>query len=171
MDTITYSTGPLTYYLKGEIYVEQNFLKLKLPKTILALIPLGTTKENVPVQQISSVSLNFKLNLIRFFAGLIIIMGANLYLSYKFTIILGIINLLWGLIILYTSFTKELRVATTAGKEYSMPFLIPEKDKALQAEQMINNIIAGRLNDTNNRKVAEDQTRTIVDAIKNIKFK
>ena len=46
--------------------------------------------------------------------------------------------------------------------------MIFEKAKASQAEQLINDMIAGRLNDTNNRQVAEAQTSAIVDAINNI---
>ena len=61
MNTITYMTGLLTFYLKGEISTDQNFLKLKLPNTILALIPLGSQKDNIPVQQVATVSSNFKL--------------------------------------------------------------------------------------------------------------
>lgn len=66
----------------------------------------------------------------------------------------------------FTSFATELKVATTAGKEYYIPFLIFEKAKASQAEQLIHRMISGRLNDTNTRQVTEAQTSAIVDAIR-----
>ena len=165
MNTITYMTGLLTFYLKGEISTDQNFLKLKLPNTILALIPLGAKKDNIPVQQVASVSSNFKLNLKRFLIGILICLFA--FCCFSDTIIGGIILLLWGASTVITSFATELHVATTAGIQYIIPFLIFEKAKASQAEQLINNMISGRLNDTNNRQVAEAQTSAIVDAINN----
>ena len=75
--------------------------------------------------------------------------------------------LLWGASTVITSFITELKVDTTAGRAYFIPFLIFEKAKAAQAEQLISNMISGRLNDTNNRQVAEAQTAAIVDAINN----
>ncbi len=167
MNTITYMTGLLTFYLKGEISTDQNFLKLKLPNTILALIPLGAKNDNIPVQQVASVSSNFKLNLKRFLVGVLICLFAFSCLTDPDAFIGGIILLLLGASTVITSFATELHVATTAGKEYFIPFLIFEKAKASQAEQLINNMIAERLNDTNNRQVAEAQTSAIVDAINN----
>ena len=165
MNTITYMTGSLTFYLKGEISTDQNFLKLKLPNTILALIPLGSQKDNIPVQQVATVSSNFKLNFKRFLFGVILCLGA--LGSFKSSVIGGIILLLWGASTVITSFITELKVDTTAGRAYFIPFLIFEKAKAAQAEQLISNMISGRLNDTNNRQVAEAQTAAIVDAINN----
>ena len=48
MNNITYMTGLLTLYLKGNISADQNFVRLKIPNTILSLIPLGAQKENIP---------------------------------------------------------------------------------------------------------------------------
>ena len=39
MEAIKYMTGLLTFYIKGEIATEQNFLKIRFPNTLLALIP------------------------------------------------------------------------------------------------------------------------------------
>ena len=47
MEAIKYMTSLLTFYIKGEITTEQNFLKIKFPNTVLALIPLGSRKYNV----------------------------------------------------------------------------------------------------------------------------
>lgn len=49
MEAIKYMTSLLTFYIKGEIATEQNFLKIRLPNTVLALIPFGSRKYNVPV--------------------------------------------------------------------------------------------------------------------------
>lgn len=172
MNVITYMTSLLTFYLKGEIATDQNFLKLKIPNTILALIPLGSKRYTIPVQQVGTVSSNFKLNLKRFIVGvLIVLFSLDLITD---SVVLGLIFLLWGASTVITSFVTELYVATTAGIVYTIPFLIFEKAKASQAEQLVNNMIAVRLNDTNNRQVAEAQTKAqaayanaIIDAINN----
>ena len=171
MNTITYMTGLLTFYLKGVIETDGNFLKIKIPNTILSLIPLGSKKDNIPVTQLSTVSSNFKMKFGRFLSGIIVcIIAIILFLQFNAGgIILGLVFLIWGATIIINSFTTELKIEATSGKEYYIPFLIFEKSKASQAEHLINSMIAGRLNDTNNRQVAEAQTSAIVDAINNQK--
>lgn len=178
MNTITYMTGLFTFYLKGVISTDQNFLRLKIPNTILALIPLGAKNDNIPVAQVASVSSNFKLNLKRFLAGIVIcVIGIG---CLRDSFVTGLLLLLWGASTIITSFATELLVATTSGAQYYIPFLIFEKAKASQAEQLISNMINSRLNDTNNRQVAEAQTeanrqiaeaqtQAIVNAINNNK--
>ena len=169
MNTITYMTGLLTFYLKGEISTDNNFLKLKVPNTILSLIPLGSKKDNVPVNQLATVSSSFKMKFGRFLLGVIICIIGIAGFSTLNTggIVLGILLLLWGGTLVINSFTTELYIYTTSGKEYKIPFLIFEKSKVNLAEESINNMIAGRLNDTNNRQVTEAQTSAIVEAINN----
>ena len=165
MNTITFMTGLLTFYLKGEISTDQNFLKLKVPNTILALIPLGAKNDSIPVQQVSTVSSSFSLNIKRLLVGIVVaLLGLG---GFSDSILLGLILLLWGVSMVITAFITDLLVTTGSGVVYYVPFLIFEKDKAKQAEKMINEMIAGRLQDTNVRQVTEAQTEAIVDAIAN----
>ncbi len=165
MNTITYMTGLLTFYLKGQITTDQNFLRLRIPNTILALIPLGAQNHNVPVAQIASVASSFKLEFKNLLVGLIeFIIGCACLSDVTF---LGIILILVGASTFINSFYTVLKVDTTAGKEYFVSFLIFEKAKAYQAEEMIGQMIANRLNDTNNRQVTEASTNAIVNAINN----
>ncbi|WP_294496241.1 hypothetical protein [uncultured Ruminobacter sp.] len=167
MEAIKYMTGLLTFYIKGEIATEQNFLKIRFPNTLLALIPLGSRKYNVPVAQISSVASNFKFDIKSFFIGLIFaLISFSCFSAGGNGILAGLIILALGLCLLINSFITELKVDTTSGTYYYIPFIIFEKAKASQAEQMISSIIANRLNDTNNRQVSEASTNAIVDAIK-----
>ena len=163
MKTITYMTGLATFYLKGEISTDQNFLKMKIPNTILSLIPLGSKNDNVPVQQVASVSSDFQFNLKSFLIGVVEVLLGFGFMGDSF--LLGLIFLLLGASTVITSFITLLKVSTTAGKEYVVPFLVFEKSKATQAEQLINNMISSRLNDTNNRQVVEAQTSAIIDAM------
>ena len=96
MNTITFMTGLLTFYLKGEISTDQNFLKLKVPNTILALIPLGAKNDSIPVQQVSTVSSSFSLNIKRLLVGLVVaLLGLG---GFSDSILLGLILLFVQLI-------------------------------------------------------------------------
>ena len=160
METIRYITSLLTFYLKGEIGQDQNFLNLKKPNTILGLIPLGCKKESVPVTQLSSVESNFKVHTKSFLIGLLLTLLGLACLTKSAA---GLILLVIGANKLFTSFEVRLEVKTTAGDVKSIAFIIFQKSKAELAEKQIKQLIANRLDDTNTRQ----QTDRIVDAINN----
>ena len=149
MQKIEFMTSLLTFYLKGEISTEQNFLTLKVPNTILTLIPLGRKNDTIPVTQISSVSTDFKL----------------LFKDF----LIGFILLLIGAAMVINSFQTVLTIRTTSGEIKSASILIFEKSKAEQAASMINHIIGSRLDDTNNRVQGDRQTDRMVEAINSLK--
>ncbi|MBO4677790.1 MAG: hypothetical protein J5633_09625 [Oscillospiraceae bacterium] len=72
MDTITYVQSLLTFYLKGEIGADQNFVKLKDPNTILGFIPLGSHQESIPINQITSVQSSFRMRLGKLVIGILV---------------------------------------------------------------------------------------------------
>lgn len=114
MEAIKYMTSLLTFYIKGEITTEQNFLKIKFPNTVLALIPLGSRKYNVPVAQISSVASNFKFDIKSFFVGLFLtLISLSCFSSGGNGIIVGLILLVLSLSLLINSFITELKVDLT----------------------------------------------------------
>ena len=154
-------TSLLTFYLKGEIRQEQNFVNLKKPNTILSLIPLGAKKDSIPVSQLSSVESNFKLHFGPLLFGVIIAIVGLCLVSESF--ILSLILMLIGANKAITAFETILTVKTTAGDVKNITFLIFDKAKAELAETQIRQIISDRLDDTNNRV----QTDRIVDAINN----
>ena len=161
MQPVKYMTSLLTFYLKGEIRQEQNFVNLKKPNTILSLIPLGTKKESIPVTQLASVESNFKLHFGSFLLGVIIaILGVVLLTDMP---VVGLVLVLVGANKLLASFETVLTIKTTAGDTKNISFLIFDKSKADLAESQIRQIISDRLDDTNNRV----QTDRIVDAISN----
>lgn len=161
MNSVSYMTSLLTFYLKGEIRSEQNFLNLKKPNTILGFIPLGAKKESLPVNQLASVESNFKLRIGSLLIGAIIaIIGLCLFST---SFILALILLVIGVNKAITAFETILSIKTTAGDEKFISFLVFEKSKADVAESMIRDIISGRLDDTNNRI----HTDRIVEAINN----
>ena len=165
MQKIEFMTSLLTFYLKGEISTEQNFLTLKVPNTILTLIPLGRKNDTIPVTQISSVSTDFKLLFKDFLIGIIVaIIGIVLFGT---NFLIGFILLLIGAAMVINSFQTVLTIKTTSGEIKSASIF--EKSKAEQAASMINHIIGSRLDDTNNRVQGDRQTDRMVEAINSLK--
>lgn len=161
MNSIRYITSLLTFYLKGEISTEQNFVKFKEPNTILGLIPLGARKESVAINQIASTQTNFKLKFGKLLIGIILAILAVTMLPNS--VALGIILFVIAANSIIDAFEIDLKVNMTSGQVKLIDFFIFEKGKAEQAEFQINALIAGRLDDTNTRQ----QTDRIVDAINN----
>ncbi len=161
MRPIQYMTSLLTFYLKGEISYDHNFVNLKKPNTILKLIPLGAKKESVPVDQLASVESSFKLHFGSLLKGLIIaVVGLCLLAESP---VQGLLLVLIGANMGITAFETVLMIKTTAADIKNVSFLIFEKEKAEQAETQIRGIISNRLDDTNDRV----QTDRIVEAIVN----
>ena len=149
MKPIRYMTSLLTFYLKGEIKSEQNFIVFKNPNTILGLIPLGSKTEKYPVTQIASTATNFKLKLGKLLLGIIVAIGAIATMKNSF--VGGLIILIFAANWIIDAFEIDLVVSTTAGQQKLIDFFVFEGGKARLAEQQINAMISGRLSDTNVR--------------------
>ena len=161
MEPIRYMTSLLTFYLKGEIKSEQNFIVFKNPNTILGLIPLGAKTDKYPITQIASTSTNFKLKLGKLILGIIVAIAALSVIKDSF--VGALVILLFAANWIIDAFEIDLVVTTTAGQQKPIDFFIFEKGKAQLAEQQINDMISNRLSDTNVR----EQTNRVVDAINN----
>lgn len=166
MESITFMTSLLTFYLKGKISHEQNFIKLSQPNTILTLIPLGSKKETIAISQIASVETSFKLVFKDFLLGVIaFFIGLGVMSDSVFT---GLILMLTGAGMVINSFQTLLTINTTAGQTKLLSFLIFEKSKAELAADNINRLVSNRLDDTNNRNIIaanNANTDRLVDAI------
>ncbi len=161
MDSITFITSYLTFYLKGEISKEKNFIKFKIPNTILGFIPLGAAKKTVAINQIASTDTDFRLQFKQLVVGVILAIVGLACMGDSF--FAGLILLALGVLGALNAFQTALLVNTTAGESVVLFFVIFEKAKAEQASQMINDLVSGRMDDTNTR----EQTDRVVDAINN----
>lgn len=158
MESIKFITTYLTFYMKGEIKQEKNFIKFVIPNSFLTFIPLGSHKKSIAINQISSVDTSFSLIFKNLVIGVIeVLIGFGTISSG----IIGILILLLGLLTILNSFQTVLAVSLTSGERFIIPFIIFEKQKATLAADGINDLISGRLDDTNNR----EQTDRVVDAI------
>ena len=161
METIKYITSLLTFYLKGEISSEQNFITFKEPNTILGIIPLGARKESVAIDQIASTQTNMKMKFGKLLLGLLICFVA--LVSFFESFFGGLILLALGANLIIDAFEIDLQIKMTSGQVRAIDFFVFEKHKAENAERQINAMIASRLNDTNNRQQAD----RIIEAINN----
>ncbi len=161
MDTITYVQSLLTFYLKGEIGADQNFVKLKDPNTILGFIPLGSHQESIPINQITSVQSSFRMRLGKLVIGILVAILAIAALFNKGGFILFLIFGLIAANLILGAFDVSLLINMTSGRTRLLSFFIFDREKSAKAEQMINALISARLSDTNTR----EQTDRIVDAI------
>lgn len=159
MQPISYITSLLTFYLKGEIARDQNFVNLKTPNTILKFIPFGAKKESIPVSQLASVESDFKLHIGWLIFGAFLMVAG--FATISDSILAALIFVLLGANMVIAAFETVLTIKTTAGDVKNISFLIFEKAKAELAETQIRQIISERLNDTNGRI----QTDRIVEAI------
>ena len=94
MKDIHYITSLLTFYLKGEISSDADFIRFKEPNTILGLIPLGAKNESVAVNQISTVQTNMKMKFGKLILGAFICLLA--LTSFRESFLLGLILLVIG---------------------------------------------------------------------------
>ena len=147
MASIRYMTSLLTFYLKGEIETDQNFVAFKEPTTILGLIPMGSNTQVVPVDQIASTSVNTRLNFGRLLLGLILLIGAIWLMRFSF--LLALLLFLIAACCIINAFEISLTLFNTAGQQKLIRLLIFEKGKADYAAFQINEMIANRLADTN----------------------
>ena len=161
MKTITYITSLLTFYLKGEVVVGDNFVRFREPNTILGLIPLGAKKENVPVTQIAATQTNFKLKFGKLIIGIAVLVLALYFMRDSFAF--GIILLLIAANSIIDAFEIDLSVSMSSGQTKNIDFFIFEKRKAERAEAAIHHLISQRLDETNTKQ----QTDRIVDAMNN----
>ena len=174
MQSIIFITNLLTFYIKGCIATEQNFLKIKYPNTLMRIIPCGSQVYNIPVEQISTVATNFRFSIKDFFGGLIFLnISIACFNTGGYAILWGLFFLVNSIVTILNSFITELIIHSTASVNYRIPFIIFEKGKSAIAEQMITEIINSRLKDTNNKEISEadkrankENTQAIIDAIK-----
>lgn len=157
----------LVFYLKAKISLEDNFIRIQNPNTILKVIPLGSHKKTVAINQIASVDSNFKMDFFSFLFGLLILFFG--FSMMKDSFIGGLIVLLWGALTAISSFSTVMTIKTTAGESVMMGVFVFEKSKLENVISTIEKFISQRLNDTNVRIHSEKSTDKIVEAIQNNK--
>lgn len=137
----------LAFWLKSSIAIDNNFVRLSNPNTILKLIPLGEDNKSVPVNQLATVEDNFKLDFGTLVWGIICTVISFNVLGEMF--LLGVILFLYGVATILSSFQVKLDLITTSGMTYSLEVVIFEKTRLMSIKPLIENMIGNRLDYTN----------------------
>lgn len=176
METITFMSSVITFYIKGEIAAEQNFVGFKIPNR-LGLIPLGSNDERIPITQISLVRMTIKAKSFWCVVGALLTF-VNFLVFTEMPSFRCILLLLLGIAMIICSLRKCLDIDLTSGRVIRIPFVVFEWNKADYAAALISDLISNRLDDTNvrihtDRSIDDnrEQTDRVVDAIKGLENK
>ena len=160
----SFITSYLTFYLKGSVNYDRNFVRVSQPNTILKLIPLGLQTQDYPVEQISSVSTTFKVAFGSLVWGAIcVLLGLE---SFGSSFFLALLLMAYGALTVLSSLQSAVCI-TVAGQTRLISLIVFEQDKAQEIANRINEMLSNRYADTNVRIHTEASTDRIVDAINN----
>ena len=145
MKKVVFSTSLLFFWVKGEVEVDNRFVKTKLSNTILGFIPAGKDQQSIPLKNISGALLSTKFFIKPFIIGLILLlMGLG---SFADNFILGLILLILGIGIAGSGIQTILNI-----EKSGTPYLISVPFFEKQKMQLLNNSIHDAL--------AEDTDKT-----------
>lgn len=139
MKKISFAISLIFFWIKGEVGVDNRFVKTNVSNTILGFIPAGKDQQNIPLKNISGAMLSSSflmkpiiLGLIVAFFGLSLI-GDDFFAGLIVTVI-GICVLLSGI--------QTVLVIEKGGSPYyiSVPFY--EKAKMVEINNAINEALA-----------------------------
>lgn len=178
MDSIQFATSYLTFYLKGEVAFAEDHIGVRIPNTILGLIPLGSEQRTLDIKHIVAVSNNFRIKIGQLLIGISLaplVLAAPLCLldgePVGFSINCLIVGCL-GILLALNSLQTTITIALASSQTVVLPLVIFEKGKAALIEQGINELLAARTYATNvrahtDRSIADNQRQTdrIIDAI------
>ncbi|MCG1027018.1 hypothetical protein [Virgibacillus halodenitrificans] len=144
MNKVNFAISLLFFWVKGEVEVDNRFVKTKISNTILGFIPAGKDQQNIPLKNISGAMLSTKFFIKPFIIGLILLFLGLGTLSDSF--ILGLILLILGVGIAGSGIQTILNIEK-AGTPYliSVPFF--EKPKM----QVLNDSIHSALVDDSDK--------------------
>ncbi|MBT2580990.1 hypothetical protein J7E43_27120 [Bacillus sp. ISL-8] len=139
MKKVEFSTSLLFFWVKGEVEIDNRFVKTKLPNTILGFIPAGKDQQNIPLKNISGAMLSTQFFIKPFIIGLILLLIGLGSLGDSF--ILGLILLILGIGIAGNGIQTILNIEK-AGTSYliSVPFF--EKQKMQLLNDSIHDALA-----------------------------
>lgn len=169
MEPITFRHGIIRSYMKGQVSCSNNLIDVVEPTSILWFIPTGHRTYQLPVSQVSSVVavsgtkwFLLIISVLYLVSAAISSLGAivNTGITGLLTAIIVIASGIWFVLMCLPTY---LVIATTAGQEARIKFPFFDRDKASEAARQLNQVLSGRMDDTNVRI----HTDRVVDAINN----
>mgnify|MGYP005984469545 FL=1 len=116
-----FSTSLLMPWIKGTISVDETFLHINVPNTILGLIPSGSRKRKTPISAVSDIYVETRHRIFPMLLGIILALFGFTALSSS--VLAGFLMMLIGVLVfgggIQTVFTYE---AAGSPKSFSFPF-------------------------------------------------
>lgn len=135
MITIQYITGLLTFYFKGKISRDDNFVYLSNPNIFLGLFPLRKTKQQFLLNQIVSTSSGFCLIYKDLIISLLELVFGILVCN---TTLFGLILVFISIATFISAFKTTLTIHLSSGEKITICFVILERKKADHANAIIS---------------------------------
>ncbi|MFQ6206589.1 hypothetical protein [Bifidobacterium dentium] len=127
------------FWLKTSVAASNMRVMYKSPNTLLGVIPLGSSTQTIPLRNIASVDTNTKFNPGSFVWGVVFLVAGLAFLSDGAA--LGILFLLLAAANPANTMSAQPDFVNQAGGRNSVKVSILEKDKLMQLEQKIQQLV------------------------------
>lgn len=134
-----FSPSVVLFWLKTSVAASNMRVMYKSPNTLLGVIPLGSSTQTIPLRNIASVDTNTKFNPGSFVWGVVFLVAGLAFLSDSAA--LGILLLLLAAANLANMMSAQPDFVNQAGGRNSVKVSILEKDKLMQLEQKIQQLV------------------------------
>ena len=134
-----FSPSVVMFWLKTSVAASNMRVMYKSPNTLLGVIPLGSSTQTIPLRNIASVDTNTKFNPGSFVWGVVFLVAGLAFLSDSAA--LGILLLLLAAANPANTMSAQPDFVNQAGGRNSVKVSILEKDKLMQLEQKIQQLV------------------------------
>lgn len=134
-----FSPSVVLFWLKTSIAASNMRVMYKSPNTLLGVIPLGSSTQTIPLRNIASVDTNTKFNPGSFAWGVVFLVAGLAFLSDSAA--LGILLLLLAAANPANTMSAQPDFVNQVGGRNSVKVSILERDKLMQLEQKIQQLV------------------------------
>lgn len=132
-------TSIATFYIKAHIVATNKRFLAHFPNVVLGLLPLWFENVNLPIKQISTVTIQVKYYLLRLIIGALLMMWSLGSISKDPGMVL---LLLIGIVLFGSGMSPHIFVRGTGGETVSIPVVFWKKSEAQKFVQELNRTIA-----------------------------
>lgn len=145
MTSVNFATNLLFFWIKGQVEVDNRFVKTNVANTIFNIIPAGKDQQSIPLKNISGATLSTKFNGKAFILGIIILfIGLMIMSEQAFG---GFLLLVAGVVVAANGILTTLTIEKAGTPHFiNVPFF--EKSKMQSIKNDINNALADDVDKT-----------------------
>ena len=158
-----FSVSLLTPWIKGEMKIDNHFLKIDLPNTILfGLIPAGKSKDSSPLSSISNIYTSSSYKLVNIFSGILVVFLGLLLLGDRHSnFIVTFLVILLGIVLIGSGIKTTLCYERQGiAKKIDFPFF--EANHVQEFSEQIESQLTNYQDDRNFRVQLNNQSQQSV---------